>query len=313
MMRVVFFGTPELAVPFLQALAQDAQFEVVGVVTMPDKPSGRGKQLAESPIKRVAQAWRATLFQPERLKDPVIIESLKKLDADAFVVVAYGKIIPPTILAIPRLGCVNVHPSLLPAWRGPSPRQAAIEAGDQTSGVTIMVLDEGMDTGPLLASKKIPLAKDETTESFTKKVCEEGPFLLLETLRAYAAGTLSPKPQDNTKATMSRLFTREDGKVNWKEPAETIERKFRAYQPWPGLWSAWNRNGKSMRLKWEGLAIAKNHTLPPGKVLVEDEHFFVGTGAGTIEITALQPEGKPPMTSRDFLHGYSDVSGATLG
>ncbi len=313
MIRLAFFGTPELAVPFLDALAKDPDLEITAVVTMPDKPSGRGQKIIESPVKRLALERHLPILQPAKLKDTPTLEALRGLKVDIFVVVAYGKIIPPSVLSIPRLGCINVHPSLLPRWRGPSPRQAAIEAGERESGITIMLLDEGIDTGPILAAKIIPLASDETTASFTEKVCTAGPPLLVQTLKGYAAGRIKPKPQDDVNATLSRMLAREDGNVHWQESADVIERKFRAYWPWPGLWSEWTRRKKPLRLKWIGMKMSDQKNLPAGQVLADGKHLFIGTGSGALEILELQPEGKSSMSAEEFLRGYSDINGATLG
>lgn len=309
MIRTVFFGTPEFAVPFLNALAADPAFEIVSVVTRPDEEAGRGHALTAPPTKVAAEAAGIPVFQPETLKSNESVVALAAMNADVFVVFAYGRIIPKAVLDLPRLGCVNVHPSLLPKYRGPSPMQSAIRNGDATTGITIMMLDEGMDTGALLSFVNIGLDEHETLETLTKKVEEQGPTLLVETIKRLDAGEISPMPQDESRATVCKLLARDDGHVDWTLPAIEIERMVRAYKGWPGTWTTWN----GTRLKIHAVAIADfRDDLPPGTVTIKNNRLFVDCSDGTIELLNLQPEGKPPMSADAFLRGYSAINGATL-
>ena len=310
-MNIVFFGTPDWTEPFLEALAHDAAIHVVGVVTRSDKPAGRQSLLTSPPIKHAADRLKIPVFQFSTLKNSEAEQQLCALNADIFVVVAYGRLIPKEILKIPRLGCVNMHPSLLPRHRGPSPMIAAIEQGDATTGISIMLLDETMDTGPLLAQISFPLGTSPTIVQLIRTVETEGPRLLRETLKQYAAGKIMPKPQSTEGVTVTRLLTREDGQVDWTKSADEILRRFRAYQGWPDSWSVWTRGDKALRLKFLAMEPIASTGLP-GHVRVKDGRMFVGTGDHEIEILRVQPEGKAGMDAKDFLRGYSDVNEAVL-
>lgn len=279
-MKIVFFGTPDLAVPFLEALISEANFEVVAVVTQPDRPVGRKHDLIAPPVKQLALQKGIQILQPETLK-----EKREQPDADMFVVVAYGLLIPQRILDRPRLGCINVHPSLLPKYRGPSPIQSAIANGDAETGISIMLLDKGMDTGPILTQKKIVLDAEETQMTLAEKIKQAGPKFLVETIKKFTTGEIKPMAQDDTKATVTKLLTREDGKIDWSEPAEKIERKIRAYYSWPGCWTEVLRNGKTLRVK-----ILKS-------TLRNNRLFFL----------EVQPEGRPPMAYEEFVKGYGPI------
>jgi methionyl-tRNA formyltransferase len=311
--RVIFFGTPDLAVPFLEVLAQDPQIQISLVVTKPDKPVGRKQLLTPSPIKQAAARLAIPIFQPPSLRSDKAAERLRAELADVFVVVAYGKMIPESILRIPPRGCVNVHPSLLPAHRGPSPLSAAILHGDQESGVTIMLLDTGMDTGPILGKQTIFLDACETQNTLTQKVMREGPTLLRDVLQRYLAGTITPTPQDEARATFTTLWSREDGRIDWSLSAERIDRMIRAYHPWPGTWTIWKRSNKAIRLKILSAHPSGEHVrAAAGAVTEKNGHLLMGCGDGIMEIDTLQPEGSSPMSGEAFLRGYSDVMGAEL-
>jgi methionyl-tRNA formyltransferase len=313
-MKIVFLGTPAFAVPFLNQLIQDPDTDVLAVVAQPDKPSGRGGKLTPPATKVVAQEHGISVLQPTSLKkDPTIMEELRALNADAFVVVAYGKIIPAQILEIPRLGCINVHPSKLPLYRGPSPMQWAIKEGDVSTGVSIMLLDEGMDTGPILAFESLELDADETYPTLQSKVHEIGPKLLVNTLKRYEGGEITPAPQDDAQASISKLLSRDDGHLDWNMHLATIDRLHRAFMPWPGTWSVWNRDGKELRVKLLSMRPADfRANVPPGTVVAKDEKLFVDCADGTFEISELQLEGKPKMKPSDFIRGYADIDGAIL-
>lgn len=312
-MKIVFFGTPQFATPFLRTLIHDEGFEVAAIVTQTDKPVGRKGELKPPAVKTEGEEHGVPVLQPESLKNDAIAAELAELKADAFVVVAYGKLIPKNILDIPPLGCINVHPSLLPKYRGPSPMQWAIAEGDSVTGISIMLLDEGMDTGPVLAFETIELDGDETYTSLQSKAENHGPRLLLETLKRHNEGAITPVPQNDADASVTRLLKREDGRVDWSEPMTLIERKSRAYAPWPGLWSVWKRGDEEIRLKFHALSPSDDkNDLSPGTVLIKNNRLFVDCADGTLEMLEIQPEGKPKMTAEEFLKGYSDVSGAVL-
>ena len=314
MIRLVFFGTPELSVPFLRALEADPAFEVAAVVTQPDKPSGRGGTLTASPVKTAAADLGIPVLDFASLKKhPTAVDTLKALAADAFVVVAYGKLIPQDVLGLPRLGCLNMHPSLLPKFRGPSPMQYALKEGDATTGISIMLLDEGMDTGPILAFETISIDDVETLGSLTQKVMHAGPSLLVSTLKRHAAGEIVPMRQDATKATLTKLLEREDGHLDWSKPVAELERLVRAYQGWPGTYAVWNRQGVPMRLKVLSAAPTDlKADFPLGTVQTHDGRLCVEASDGTLEILSLQPEGKAAMTAGTFLKGHSDINGVVL-
>lgn len=314
-MKIVFFGTPTFSVPFLEHLIRDPEIEVVGVVTQPDKPSGRGAEVTPSPIKILAQETAIPFFQPSSLKtDQQIGQILRDLNADFFVVVAYGKIIPKAILDIPKHGCINVHPSLLPRHRGPSPMQWAIAEGDSTTGVTIMLLDEGMDTGPLLASEHLSIDAEETYESLVSKVHEVGPQLLSATLKRYEKDEIIPLKQDEAYATITRLLEKEDGHVNWSQTMEQIDRKHRAYSAWPGTWVCWQRKKNvCLRLKIVSLRpVDFRAEVPQGTVIIKEGQLFIDCADGTLEILEIQPEGKPKMKASAFIAGYGDIDRAVM-
>ncbi len=314
-MNVVFFGTPRFACPFLKALIDDPVIEVVAAFSQPDKPAGRGGDLLAAPVKLLAQDHLIPTQTPKSLrKDPAIVSLLKRYDADMFVVVAYGKILPKDILDIPKMGAINVHPSILPRHRGPSPMQAAIAQGDLQTGVTIMLLDEGMDTGPLLASETIQIDDNETYSSLEKKVHLQGPGLLVETLHRYHAGQVDPIPQNEEKATLTHLLHRDDGHVVWSESLSEIERKSRAWQNWPGLWSMWDRvSGVCIRLKLISVRPSDFRAdVPPGTATVKDGRLFIDCANGTLEILEIQPEGKPKMNAAAFIQGYPDIHRSLL-
>ncbi|TAL50139.1 methionyl-tRNA formyltransferase [Patescibacteria group bacterium] len=314
-MKIVFFGTPAFSVPFLLELIRNPEIEVVGVVTQPDKPAGRGGDIVSTPTKLLAHEALIPVFQPSSLKtDQHIGKILKNLDADFFVVVAYGKIIPKTILDIPKLGCINVHPSLLPRHRGPSPMQWAIAQGDVTTGVTIMLLDEGMDTGPLLASEHVTIDADEIYETLVAKVRTIGPQLLTSTLKRFAAGEIMAIKQDESKATLTRLLEKEDGHVDWSQTMEQIDRKHRAYHEWPGTWMFWERKQDvCIRLKINALRPVDFHVdVPRGVATIKESRLFVDCKDGTLEILEIQPEGKPNMKASAFIQGYPDIDRAMM-
>ena len=313
MTKIVFFGTPAFAVPFLTELSDDPDIEVVAVVCQPDKPKGRGAKLQPPEVKVSAESLGLKVNQPKSLKSEKIVSDLKNLDADLFVVVAYGKIIPQGVLDIPPKGTLNVHPSLLPKYRGPSPMQWVIASGDKKTGVSIMLLDAGMDTGPILEQEEIKIDDRETYESLTRKVHEIGPELLARTLKAHVKGEITSSPQKDEDASLTSLITREDGHIDWTQSATSIDRLVRAYNPWPGTWTIWKRNDDSLRLKIiEAEPIDASVDANHGRVVVEDDQLKVSCGEQVLRILEVQLEGKAKMKAGAFIRGYKDIDGALL-
>ncbi len=305
MAKIVFMGTPAFALPSLIALMESHR--VVGVVTQPDRRAGRRKRLRESPVKVLAREAGLTLMQPERIREEAAIETLRAWDADLHVVVAYGQILPQPLLDLPRFGTVNVHASLLPRWRGAAPIQAAIKAGDRESGATIMLLDAGLDTGPLLAKRALPLAPDETGQSLHDKLSQLGAELLVETLPRYLNGEIEPHEQDDSLATYAPRIKKEEGRIDWTSSAQAIERKVRAHTPWPGAYTGWA--GAQLRI------LAGNHgagRAEAGRVIEKNGKIAIGTGDGLYYPTSLQVPGKRRLRVADFVNGYHDFAGALL-
>ncbi len=307
-MRLIFMGSPAFAVHPLEALAA-AGHEIAAVVTQPDRPAGRDRRLTPPPVKLAAQRLGLPVLQPETLRDPAVVEQLAALRPEVGIVAAYGEILRKAVLAIPPLGYLNIHPSLLPLHRGPTPVAGAIMAGDSETGVTIMRLDPGMDSGPILAQVVVPLPPDARAGPLTDELFRLGARLLVETLPAYGAGQLQPREQDHSQATVTKLLKKEDGRVDWGQPALVIERMTRAYDPWPGAHTTWN--GQSLRLlagavraDWEG-------SEAPGTLLGRGPAGgpLVATGSGALELLELQPAGKRPLRGADWLNGLRERQG----
>jgi methionyl-tRNA formyltransferase len=312
-MKIIFFGTPEFAVPFLNALAAEPDITIAAVVTQPDKPTGRHAALTAPAVKVRAQELGLPILQPASLKKAEATEALQAQTVDAYAVVAYGKIIPEDILHWPRLGCLNVHPSLLPKHRGPAPIQGALAAGETQTGISIMLLDAGQDTGPLLAQETIKIDGRETFTTLSDKITAQGPTLLVRTLKDFAAGKIAPTPQDHTAATATKILEREDGRIDWQHPCEMIDRRIRAFEKWPGSWTVWQRDGEEIRLKvLEARPASREIELKPGQVSTKDNRLAVGCLDGTLEIRRLQIEGRQAAEAAQFVAGYSQINGATL-
>ncbi len=303
-MRVVFFGTPTLARSILEALVADPEIAVVGVVCQPDEPVGRKAILTAPPTKQFAAEHSIPVFQPTKLKDESFLAAIDALHADVAVVLAYGRILPQILLDRIPGGFINVHPSLLPKYRGPSPIQAAILNGDLKTGVSIMKLDAGMDTGPLLAQSEIELADDETSETLTKKVIELSAPLLIETLKSYIARSISPIAQNTNGASICKLLDRADGKIDWTKSAVVIDRKVRALTPWPGTSTTWMISGKKVAVKILKTVHAGSAPRDIGVPRSESGKLVIDSADGAIEILELQPAGGKPMTGADFARGY---------
>ena len=306
MANIVFMGTPDFAAPTLDALI--AHHRVLAVATQPDRPAGRNKRLRQSPVKRLAAASDIPIFQPKRLRQPESIARLAEWKADLFVVAAFGQILPPTALDLPTYGAVNVHASLLPRWRGAAPIQAAIRAGDAETGITIMLMDAGLDTGPMLAKRAIPVAADETGQSLHDKLARIGAELLIETLPKYLSGMIQPQAQDESQASYAPRINKEEGEIDWSQSAMAIERLVRAFNPWPGAFTDWQGRQLKIHAGRHGPGLAR-----PGQVTVQGGRIAIGAGAGLIYPTELQLAGRKRMSIDDFANGYSDFVGAALG
>lgn len=309
--RVVFMGTPDFAVPSLQALAETGNYNIVSVVTQPDKPAGRGRELRPSDVKKAAQELDLPVWTPETLKRDDAVERLRAISPDVGVVAAYGEILRPNVLDIPRKGFLNVHASLLPKYRGAAPIPAAILNGDDTAGVTIMLMDEGMDTGPILAQRSIPVRPDETGGSLFERLSELGAELLLETLPRWLENDITPRAQDDDNATVTRMLKKEDGRIDWSAPAVQLERQIRAYTPWPGSFTTWDN--KRLKIVEAHVADVASNDVAPGTVQMLDAGVAVATGAGWLVLDKIQLAGKNVVTAEEFVNGYQDFVGSQLG
>jgi methionyl-tRNA formyltransferase len=305
-------GTPEFAVPVLAALAE--HHDVAGVVTQPDRPAGRGGAKARPvppPAKEAALARGLPVYQPETLRTPEAAERIGQWRPDLIVVAAFGQILRPAVLTLPAYGCLNVHASLLPCYRGAAPIPAAILAGEPVSGVTMMLMDKGLDTGPILAQREWPLAPDETAASLTASLARLGARLAIETLPRWLAGVIRPQPQDESQATWSRQLTKADGLLDWSQPAVMLDRQVRACNPWPGAYT-W--------LEGERLRILRARPRPespwlaaPGQIVTTDAGISVATGEGMLELLDIQLAGKKALSADLFARGRRGLVGSRLG
>jgi methionyl-tRNA formyltransferase len=296
MTKVVFMGSPDFALPSLRALAK--QYEVVGVVTQPDRASGRGREVKMSPVKTLAQELDLPLMQPEKLRTPEAMDQLRAWAPDLIVVAAFGQILKKDVLTLPRYGCINVHASLLPRWRGAAPINAAILAGDDKTGVTIMQMDVGLDTGPMLAQKSIHLTLDDTAGSVFRALSTLGADLLIDTLPRWIAGEIQPQQQDDTLATYAPMLKKEAGKLDFTRDVNELERLIRAFNPWPGAY-----------MEFDG-AILKVHrahveagTAEAGQRLIIQNQPAIGARSGILVLDEVQPAGKKSMSGKSFLAG----------
>ena len=295
--RLVFMGSPEFALPTLRLLAKS--YPVVGVITQPDRPSGRGKVLTPPPVKQLAFELGLPLIQPERLRRPEAMQALHDWQPELIVVAAFGQILRPEVLDLPRYGCLNVHGSLLPRWRGAAPLQAAILHGDTETGITIMRMDAGVDTGPLLSQRALPIRPDETAASLSSVMAELGARLLLETLPAYLAGNLQPQPQDETLATYAPMLQKEAGRLDFQLPAIELERHVRAFNPWPSTFTFYQEQLLKVH---RARAVAGEGKVPGTRLAFQGVPAVACTG-GWLVLDEVQPAGKKPMPGRVFLQG----------
>ena len=307
--RLVFMGTPEFAVPVLEALI--GRYEIVAVVTQPDRRARRGRKLEASSVKVVALAHDLSVLQPPSLRQPDAVAELRALAPDVIVVAAYGQILPAEVLAIPPRSCLNVHASLLPRYRGAAPVAAAILAGEEETGVTIMLMDEGMDTGAILSQATCSISPQDTRESLSARLAQLGTDLLVDTLPRWLAGGIEPQPQDHSQATYCRIIAKDDGLIDWSQSAVEIWLRSRAYYPWPGTYTHWR--GKLLKVlraevlpQWSGEG-------EPGQVMALDEGLAVATGEGALLLGEVQLAGKRALSAKDFARGQRDFVGSVLG
>ena len=296
-LRIIFAGTPDFAAQHLHALL-NSQHEVIAVYTQPDRPAGRGKKLTPSPVKMLAVEHNIPVYQPSTLKDDEAQQTLQSLNADIMVVVAYGLLLPSAVLHIPRLGCINVHGSILPRWRGAAPIQRAIWAGDKETGITIMQMDEGLDTGDMLHLVSLPISSDDTSATLYQKLAQAGPIALLDVLDNI--DTIQPKKQNNDDATYAKKLSKEEAFIQWHDSAEQIARNVRAFNPWPVAWT--KIDSQNIKI-WSADAINTPTTEAPGTILKADKQgILVATGNGTLRINSLQIPGKKVLPSADVVN-----------
>ena len=308
-LRAVFMGTPSFAVPVLDALHECREVEVAAVYTPPDRKRGRGQTLGACPVKARGEELGIPVVQPGTFRNAEAVSELESYRPDVIVVAAYGRLLPVDVLAIPRLGCLNLHPSLLPKHRGPAPVAGAILAGDAVTGVSVMLLDEGMDTGPIVAQWERGVDEWDDAATLTETLFADGAALLIETLPGWAEGSVSAKAQDHERATYTSKLERADGLADWGLSAEILARRQRGYTPWPGLYTTW----EGSELKLLEVAAVSGVNAEPGRVSsTSDYEVAVGTGDGLLAVRRLQLEGRRPSSGEDFLRGYPEFPGSML-
>ena len=320
-MNIVFMGTPDFAVAALEAIIE-AGHRVTAVVTQPDKPKGRGSKVQMPPVKECAVAHGIPVFQPVKIKDAESVDILRTYEADVFVVAAFGQILSEEILTMPEFGCVNIHASLLPKYRGSAPIQWAIINGDKTTGVTIMQMDRGIDTGDMLLKTEVVIDPRETGDSLHDKLAQAGAGLIVEALAKIESGDVTPVKQNDEESSHVGMLQKSMGKIDWQQSAQSLDRLIRGLISWPGAFTV--RHGKTLKIWEEEVAmqeelpessaeIRPDHAEPGTVILVERDAFYVQTGGGVLKILAVQPEGKKRMAVRDYLLGYQMKAGDKLG
>ena len=310
-MRIVFMGTPDFAVGSLQALCESGKHEILAVVTQPDRPKGRGNKLLQTPVKEYALAQGLTVYQPQKVKTPEFVELLHELQPELIVVAAFGQFLSKEILELPKYGCINVHASLLPKYRGAAPIQYAIIKGEKESGVTIMQMDIGMDTGAMLDKVVVPIAENTTMGELHDALREQGATLLLQVIDKIAAGTAVAEPQDNEQATYATLLDRSMEHIDWSKTAQEVHNLIRGFNPAPSTFTKLP-NGKSLKI-WGSKMTDNSSAAAAGTVIETGKHsFFVACGEGVLEITEVQPESKKRMPAQVFLNGRGVQEGDLL-
>ena len=326
-MNIVFMGTPEYVIRPLESLLTSDHAEIAGVYSQPNRPVGRGGVMTPPPVGVYCRERGLPLFQPASLRNASAHQELADLKPDVVVVAAYGKILPAEVLQIPKYGCLNIHPSLLPRYRGPSPVVTALLEGDQTTGVTVMVVDEGMDSGPVIAQVTTEISPEETAVGLTYRLFQDGGDLMASILPRWAAGEIEPLEQDDSLVTMTRKITKLDGEADWRQPAQQLAQKVRAFDPWPGLYSSWK--GKMLKAtkvrpvsnvgagvnqpSGGQLNASQPSTSPPGEIVrTEYGSIAVATGDGLLMLDEVQLEGRRPMATEEFVRGQRDFVGSVL-
>ena len=311
-MRIVFMGTPDFAVGSLQALCESGKHEILAVVTQPDRPKGRGNKLLQTPVKEYALAQGLTVYQPQKVKTPEFVELLHELQPELIVVAAFGQFLSKEILELPKYGCINVHASLLPKYRGAAPIQYAIIKGEKESGVTIMQMDIGMDTGAMLDKVLVPIAENTTMGELHDALREQGAALLLQVIDKIAAGTAVAEPQDNEQATYATLLDRSMEHIDWSKTAQEVHNLIRGFNPAPSTFTKLP-NGKSLKIWGSKMTDKNSAAAAAGTVIETGKHsFFVACGEGVLEITEVQPESKKRMPAQVFLNGRGVQEGDLL-
>lgn len=305
---LVYIGTSEIAAPLLQALAKGDRFEVRLVVTAPDQPAGRKLELQPSPVKKAAQDLGFNVFQPRDINAAESLLKIRELKPDFLVLMAYGQILSEEVLKIPKKGCINIHPSLLPRWRGASPVQSALLEGDAKTGVSLMQMVAQMDAGPVFMQWPMPIAPEYNAITLSEKLAELTAARTPDALAQIAEGNLKAKPQNETQATLCTKIQKSDGQIKWDEPAELIARRVRAYAGWPGTWTRWN--GKMLKILEAGVALQAHST---GQVTADSGRIYVGTGLKSLELIKVQLEGKNPLFISEFIKGHPSFIGSILG
>lgn len=302
-LRIVFMGTPDFAVPSLQAIYEEG-YDIVTVITQPDRPRGRGQKLAYSPVKEKALELGLDLMQPLKVKDPAVIAELAKLQPDLIIVVAFGQILPKTLLELPKLGCINVHGSLLPAYRGAAPIQRAILNGQKETGITTMLMDVGLDTGDMLLKERVEIAPEMTFGQLHDVLAQTGASVLVDTVRLRKDNKIIPEPQDNALATYAAMLKREDELIHWEDGVEKIHNQVRGLDPWPGAYTLWE--GQGLKIRGSIIQNISSIGVEPGTVtqFVKGQGFLVQCGQGSLLVTMVQPIGKKVMAADSFANGY---------
>ena len=312
-LRIIFMGTSALAEVILESLLKE-KYNIVAVFTQPDKKSGRKKELKISPVKKMAQKHKISLFQPEKFDEDVISE-VKKIKPDLIIVAAYGKILPKEILEIPGFRSLNIHASLLPKFRGPSPIQNALMAGEKETGITIMLMNERIDTGDIIARKKIKISPEDNLKTLSLGLSKLGAKLLFKIIPLWIEGKIERKKQDETQVTLCQLIERSDGQIFWNEPAENIYNKYRALYPWPGVFCFWENAGSLERIKFQKISLQKDgpqNKRRAGEVFQLENKIGIQTASSAVIADIIQLEGKKPLSAKEFINGYPSFIGSVL-